>query len=102
MVSHGTDQIQCQGENLMDIVDGQTHATHRGIDQSIAIMDAVGVNAAIIDIWPPERTQLPNGVFRFEYKFGEEAVARFPARFAYVARFEAEDSVGQLGPFRRP
>jgi len=75
----------------MEIVDAQIHATHRGIDQSIAIMDAVGVNAAIIDIWPPERSKLPNGVFRFEYKFGEEAVARFPARFAYVARFDSND-----------
>jgi hypothetical protein len=27
----------------MEIVDAQVHANHRGIDQSIAIMDAVGV-----------------------------------------------------------
>jgi hypothetical protein len=51
----------------MEIVDSQVHANHRGIDQSIAIMDAVGVQAAVIDIWPPVRRKLPNGVTRFEY-----------------------------------
>jgi hypothetical protein len=64
----------------MEIVDAQIHANHRGIDQSIAIMDAVGVNAAVIDIWPPERRKLPSGIMRFDYTFAEEAVARFPAR----------------------
>ena len=71
----------------MEIVDAQIHANHRGIDQSIAIMDAVGVNAAVIDIWPPERRKLPSGIMRFDYTFAEEAVARFPGRFGYVARF---------------
>jgi L-fuconolactonase len=75
----------------MEIVDAQVHANHRGIDQSIAIMDAVGVDAAVIDIWPPARQKLPNGVMRFEYPFGEEAVARFPRRFAYIARFDPND-----------
>jgi predicted TIM-barrel fold metal-dependent hydrolase len=75
----------------MEIIDSQVHANQRGIDQSIAIMDAVGVDAAVIDIWPPVRTKLPNGATRFEYGFGEEAVARFPARFAYIARFDPND-----------
>src|SRR5690349_372351 len=75
----------------MEVVDSQVHANQRGIDQSIAIMDAVGVNAAVIDIWPPMRTKLPDGVTRFEYGFAEEAVARFPTRFAYVARFDPND-----------
>lgn len=75
----------------MEIVDAQVHANQRGLEQSIAIMDAVGVDAAIIDIWPPVRRKLPNGVTRFEYPFAEEAVARFPTRFAYVARFDPND-----------
>ena len=75
----------------MEIVDAQVHANQRGIDESIAIMDAVGVNAAVIDIWPPVRRKLPGGVIRFEYQFAEEAVARFPGRFAYVARFDPND-----------
>jgi len=75
----------------MDIVDAQVHATHRGIEPSIAIMDALGVNAAIIDVWPPERTKLPNGLYRYTYKFAEEAVSRFPDRFAYIVRFDPND-----------
>jgi L-fuconolactonase len=75
----------------MEVIDSQVHANQRGIDQSIAIMDAVGVDAAVIDIWPPVRRTLPNGVHRFEYAFGEEAVARFPTRFAYIARFDPND-----------
>jgi len=75
----------------MEIIDSQVHANQRGIDQSIAIMDAVGVDAAVIDIWPPVRRKLPNGIARFEYSFAEEAVARFPGRFAYIARFDPSD-----------
>jgi L-fuconolactonase len=75
----------------MEVVDSQVHANQRGIDQSIAIMDAVGVDAAVIDVWPPVRRKLPSGVTRFEYAFAEEAVARFPARFAYIARFDPND-----------
>jgi len=75
----------------MEIVDAQVHATHRGIDQSILIMDALGVAAAIIDVWPPERTKLTNGTNRYTYTFAEEAVRRFPDRFAYVVRFDPND-----------
>jgi L-fuconolactonase len=75
----------------MEIVDSQVHANQRGIDQSIAIMDAVGVNAAVIDVWPPLKRKLPSGITRFEFIFAEEAVARFPARFAYLVRFDPND-----------
>jgi predicted TIM-barrel fold metal-dependent hydrolase len=75
----------------MEVVDSQVHANQRGIDQSIAIMDAVGVDAAVIDIWPPVRNKLANGTVRFDYAFGEEAVRRFPNRFAYIARFDPND-----------
>ena len=75
----------------MEVIDSQVHANQRGIDQSIAIMDAVGVDAAVIDIWPPVRRKLPNGIVRFDYGFAEEAVARFPTRFAYIARFDPND-----------
>jgi len=75
----------------MEVIDSQVHANQRGIDQSIAIMDAVGVNAAVIDIWPPVRRKLSDGINRFEYGFAEEAVTRFPARFAYIARFDPND-----------
>jgi hypothetical protein len=33
----------------MEIVDSQIHANQRGLEQSIAIMDAMGVSAAVID-----------------------------------------------------
>ena len=75
----------------MEVIDSQVHANQRGIDQSIAIMDAVGVDAAVIDVWPPVRTKLPNGVYRFEYAFAQEAVERFPNRFGYIARFDPND-----------
>jgi hypothetical protein len=75
----------------MEIVDAQVHANHRGLEQSVAIMDAVGVTAAVIDVWPPARRKLPSGITCFEYPFAEEAVARFPKRFAYVARFDPND-----------
>lgn len=75
----------------MEVIDSQVHANQRGIDTSIAVMDAVGVDAAVIDIWPPVRRKLGDGTIRFDYAFAEEAVARFPARFAYIARFDPND-----------
>jgi hypothetical protein len=85
----------------MEIVDAQIHATHRGLEPTIAIMDAVGVDAAILDDWPPTRTKLDGGINRYTYPFAEEAVSRFPVRFAYVVRFdpndpEVDELVGQL------
>ena len=87
----------------MEIVDAQVHANHRGLEQSVAIMDALGVAAAIIDVWPPERTKLPNGINRYTYKFAEEAVNRYPKRFAYVVRFDPNDQEvdGQVAEVRR-
>jgi len=75
----------------MEIVDAQIHATHRGLEQSIAIMDAMGVNAAVLDDWPATKQKLPSGITRYEYPFAEEAVRRFPERFAYVVRFDPND-----------
>lgn len=85
----------------MEIVDAQIHASQRGLEQTIAIMDAVGVNAAVLDDWPPTRNKLESGIIRYSYPFAEEAVRRFPARFAYVVRFdpsdpELDDLMGQL------
>jgi L-fuconolactonase len=75
----------------MEIVDAQIHATHRGLEQSVTIMDALGVNAAVLDDWPPTRQKLPSGITRYAYPFAEEAVRQFPTRFAYVVRFDPND-----------
>jgi L-fuconolactonase len=37
------------------------------------------------------RQKLPSGIIRYEYPFAEEAVRWFPARFAYVVRFDPND-----------
>lgn len=87
----------------MEIIDSQIHANHRGLEPSIAIMDAVGVDAAIIDVWPPERYKLPSGVNRYKYTFAEEAVVRSPNRFAYLVRFDPSDQKvdDQIAQIRR-
>jgi L-fuconolactonase len=85
----------------MEIVDAQIHATHRGLEPTVAIMDALGVNAAVLDDWPATRQKLETGIVRYSYPFAEEAVKRFPSRFAYVVRFdpndpEIDDLMGEL------
>jgi predicted TIM-barrel fold metal-dependent hydrolase len=75
----------------MEIVDAQIHGTHRGLEQSVAIMDALGVSAAVLDDWPPTREKTPDGINRYRFPFSEEAVRRFPDRFAYVMRFDPSD-----------
>jgi L-fuconolactonase len=75
----------------MEIIDGQVHLNHLGVDACIAAMDAVGIDGAIIDQFPPSATRLPGGAVRYRYDISEEAVRRFPARFAYVARIDPAD-----------
>jgi L-fuconolactonase len=75
----------------MEVIDGQVHLNHLGLDACIAAMDAVGIDAAIIDQFPPSGSRLPGGAVRYRYDISEEAVRRFPARFAYVARIDPAD-----------
>jgi predicted TIM-barrel fold metal-dependent hydrolase len=75
----------------MDIIDGQVHLNHLGLDACVAAMDAVGIDAAIIDQFPATATVLPGGAVRCSYDASEAAVRRFPSRFAYVARIDPVD-----------
>jgi amidohydrolase family protein len=76
----------------MEIVDAQIHGTHRGLEQLVAIMDALGVSAAVLDDWPPTREKTSSGITRYQFPFSEEAVKRFADRFRYVVRFDPDDS----------
>ncbi|MCB1488344.1 MAG: amidohydrolase family protein [Bauldia sp.] len=75
----------------MEIIDGQVHLNHLGIDACIAAMDATGVDAAIIDQYPTTGERLAGGAMRYRFDISEEAVTRFPARFGYVVRIDPLD-----------
>src|SRR5262249_49070095 len=97
----------------MDIVDAQVHLNRLGanwehtdntlkVDNAIATMDALGLNAVLIDEWagfanPVTKRGhlpghfLPNGAMRGEHPFSEVAVERYPERFAYVVRIDPLD-----------
>ena len=75
----------------MAIIDGQVHLNHLGIEACLGAMDAVGIDGAIIDQYPPTGTRLENGAYRYAYAMSEQAVLRFPARFSYVARIDNRD-----------
>jgi predicted TIM-barrel fold metal-dependent hydrolase len=75
----------------MEIIDAQVHLNHIGFDACVAAMDAVGIDAAIIDQFPTSGTRLPNGALRYDYASAEDAVRRLPSRFAYVARLDPAD-----------
>ena len=75
----------------MAIIDGQVHLNHLGIEACLGAMDAVGIDGAIIDQYPPTGTRLENGAYRYAYAMSEQAVLRFPARFSHVARIDNRD-----------
>jgi hypothetical protein len=94
----------------VEIVDAQLHPNRMGPDwadaepqalvaATVTAMDAVGVRAALLDEWSGWTDDgrslpghdLPNGARRTDYPVSEQAVARFPGRFAYYARYDVRD-----------
>ena len=75
----------------MEIIDAQVHLNHLGFEACVAAMDAVGIDAAIIDQFPTSGRRLPGGAMRYDYASAEDAVRRLPDRFAYVARLDPAD-----------
>ena len=91
----------------MDIVDSQVHFGPDGIDELLAGMDALGINAVLadefwgLDNWGPGY-RLPNGVLRVTAPTAELAATRHPDRFSYVLRVERRDpEVHSLDPYGR-
>jgi L-fuconolactonase len=74
----------------LDVVDAQLHMRTE-VCETVAAMDAVGVESAVVDIAPAETRTLANGVVRYDYRFVEDAMDQFPGRFAYMARFDPDD-----------
>ncbi len=80
----------------MEIVDSQVHFGPGGLDETLAAMDALGINAVLadefwgLDNWGPGYT-LPNGVLRVTTPTVELASAQYPKRFSYVLRVERRD-----------
>jgi predicted TIM-barrel fold metal-dependent hydrolase len=93
----------------LEIVDGQVHPNRIGpqwqeagpdvlVDATVAAMDAVGVQAALLDEyvgWTEAGGIIPghdvDGVWRADYPVTSRAVERFPDRFAYCARVDRKD-----------
>lgn len=84
----------------MYVIDTQVHLSCEiGIEASLFAMDAVGIDAVLIDEWSgydsngiqrPYRF-LPNGAVRSDYPMAREAVKLFPGRFAYTAHVDPKD-----------
>jgi L-fuconolactonase len=82
------------------VVDGQVHINLLGtVDAAVVAMDAVGVDAVVIDEWwgyDPAGIRLPHykvgdGAARHLYPFSTEAACRYPDRFAYTAWVDPKD-----------
>ncbi|MEE8306612.1 MAG: amidohydrolase family protein [Gammaproteobacteria bacterium] len=80
----------------MDIVDSQIHFGPGGVEDILADMDRLGIQACLVDefwgleTWGPGYT-LPNGTFRPTRPTVELAAALHPDRFGYVARVDRTD-----------
>ncbi len=94
----------------MEIVDAQVHLNQivsdwqtarpeAVVDTAVAVMNALGVDAVVVAEFmgfDEQRRQkpgydLPNGSRRFTYPVSEQAVKRYPDRFAYVFRIDPDD-----------
>jgi predicted TIM-barrel fold metal-dependent hydrolase len=101
---------------MLEIVDGQVHANQiahnwkaadvgSAVESAISAMDAVGVHAVLVDEYSGVEAGRhikpgfvgPGGAWRSEYTFAEEAVRRYPERFAYLGRIDERDpELGKL------
>jgi L-fuconolactonase len=74
----------------LDVVDAQIHVRGEA-ELAIAAMDAVGVEQAVVDIWPPDIRTTDNGATRYDFGLMEHAIERFPGRFGYMGRVDPGD-----------
>ena len=87
------------GGRRMDIVDAQVHMNVIGTEAALAIMDAIGIQAVLIDEYAAQDQdgawlpcyKLPNGAARPIAPNAEAAAVRFPDRFAYLMRINPVD-----------
>jgi L-fuconolactonase len=96
---------------MVEVVDAQVHGNaiapeltagdlHAGVEATVAAMNAVGVDAAVLDdYWGVDEEfrmlpghEGPKGVWRGDQPFSEAAVAAYPKRFAYVVRLDYRDA----------
>jgi L-fuconolactonase len=85
---------------MLDIVDGQVHSNVIGTDTTLAIMDAIGIQAVLIDEYlQPDNDggkllpgyDLPGGEFRPIGPNAEAAALAHPDRFAFLMRMNPLD-----------
>ncbi|MDB5395004.1 MAG: amidohydrolase [Rhodospirillales bacterium] len=84
---------------MMDIVDGQVHSNVMGTETTLAVMDAIGIQAVLIDEYlrPDEAGgllpgySLAGGAFRPVGPNAEAAALAYPDRFAYLMRINSFD-----------
>ena len=83
----------------MDIVDAQVHANMLGTEVTVAIMDALGIQAVLFDEFEAAADdgalhpgyRLANGAFRNVGPNAEAAALRHPDRFAFLIRVDPTD-----------
>jgi predicted TIM-barrel fold metal-dependent hydrolase len=83
----------------MDIVDTQVHANQLGIDATLAIMDALGIQGVLVDEYAKSSDdgtvhpayRLANGEFRVVGPNAEAAALLHPERFAFLMRVNPLD-----------
>lgn len=84
----------------MEILDAQVHVTQEGCGKELAVMDALGISATILDeFWGYDEANrtlpfalLDNGAFRPLSPNAQCAALLHPARFAWVQRIERRDT----------
>jgi L-fuconolactonase len=83
----------------MDIVDAQVHANMLGTEVTVAIMEALGIQAVLFDEFETTADdgalhpgyRLADGVFRCVGPNAEAAALRYPNRFAFLMRVDPMD-----------
>lgn len=78
----------------MPIIDGQVHLNHLGVEACLGAMDALGIDGAIIDQYPPDGRASRTAPIAIRMRYPRKRFAAIPRDFPMSRESTIETPTG--------